>query len=153
MKRHERVRIGASGRRSASRWVSMLAIPIALGLIAAACGDSGDDAGGASQTTAAVTTTTLQPQSGGTLTFAAYSNIPGLDPIVALGSGTSGAIQMATIYDTLVRYDTEKKIYTPDMLESFTANADSTEWTLKIQPGTSSSPTAPTSTPKPCASA
>jgi peptide/nickel transport system substrate-binding protein len=69
------------------------------------------------------------------LTFGAYSNIPGLDPIVALGSGTSGAIQMATIYGSLARYDTEKKTYTPDMLESFTANATSTEWTLKIRPG------------------
>ena len=58
---------------------------------------------------------------------------------------------MATIYGALVRYDTEKKTYTPDMLESFTANADSTEWTLKIRP-TSSSPTAPTSMPKPCGS-
>jgi peptide/nickel transport system substrate-binding protein len=113
----------------------MVAVVAALAFIAAACGDS--DEGTPGPTTAAISasTTTLAPVSGGTLTFGAYSHIPGLDPIVALGSGTSGAIQMATIYGALARYDTEKKIYTPDMLESFTANADSTEWTLKIRSG------------------
>ncbi|MEO8696006.1 MAG: ABC transporter substrate-binding protein, partial [Acidimicrobiales bacterium] len=117
-----------------------MAVVAALAFVAAACGDSKSDSAtntGPSTTAAiaATTTTTLQPVSGGTLTFGAYSNIPGLDPIVALGSGTSGAIQMATIFGALARYDTAKKIYTPDMLESFTANADSTEWTLKIRSG------------------
>jgi len=125
--------------RYLSRRISLLAIPLALAVTAAACGDSDDSSGSnttnASSNTQAVTTTTLQPQSGGTLTFGAYSHLLGLDPLVALGSGTSGAIQMATIYGALARYDTEKKIYTPDMLESFTANADSTEWTLKIRAG------------------
>ena len=90
---------------------------------------------------------------GGTLTFAAYSQIAGLDPLVALGSGTSGAIQMAAVYDTLVRYDIETKKYTPRLAESFTANADSTEWTAQDPARQSSSPTAPTSTPKRFASA
>jgi peptide/nickel transport system substrate-binding protein len=116
--------------------MTMVAVVAALAFIAASCGDSDEGTTGPSTTAAiAATTTTLAPVSGGTLTFGAYSHLLGLDPIVALGSGTSGAIQMATIYGSLARYDTEKKVYTPDMLESFTANADSTEWTLKIRSG------------------
>jgi peptide/nickel transport system substrate-binding protein len=124
-----------SGRRAAVRWTRVLSIVVALTLVSAACGD--DDGDGAATTTPQGTgpTTTLQPQSGGTLTFGAYSNIPGLDPMVALGSGTSGGIQMAAVYGTLARYDTTTNKYTPEMLESFTPNTDSTEWTLKIRPG------------------
>ena len=135
MKSNDRFSNG-DGRRRTSRWVRFAAVPIALAFVAAACGDSDSDSestGGVSTTVA--TTTTLQPQAGGTLTFGAYSHIPGLDPIVALGSGTSGAIQMATIYDTLMRYDVKTNQYVPTMLESATANADSTEWTLKIRSG------------------
>jgi peptide/nickel transport system substrate-binding protein len=112
----------------------------ALAFVAAACGDSGEASGGTttaggSTNTAQATTTTLQPQSGGTLSFAAYSQIAGLDPLVGLGSGTSGAIQMAAVYDTLARYDADTKKYTPSLADSFTPNADSTEWTIKIHPG------------------
>jgi peptide/nickel transport system substrate-binding protein len=121
--------------------VSLLAVPIALVLIAAACGDSGSSSSASTtsvssnSSTTQAATTTLAPQSGGTLTFAAYSQIAGLDPLVALGSGTSGAIQMATVYDTLARYDSDTKKYTPSLADSFTPNADSTEWTIKIHPG------------------
>jgi peptide/nickel transport system substrate-binding protein len=110
-------------------------VPVALTIIVAACGDSGEssDSGGASTT--AAPTTTLQPQTGGTLTFAAYSQIAGLDPVVALGNGTSGAIQMAAVYDTLMRYDIASKTYKPQLAESITANADSTEWTLTLRAG------------------
>ena len=123
------------GRRS-SRLARAISIVAALTLVAAACGDDdgGDDAG-TTTPNGTTPTTTLQPQSGGTLTFGAYSHIPGLDPMVALGSGTSGGIQMAAVYGTLARYDTTTNKYTPEMLESFTPNADSTEWTLKIRSG------------------
>ena len=134
MKRFVHSKLGPS-RWTSRRLARMVAGVVALALVAAACGDDGDDGGTPSGSTGGGATTTLQPQSGGTLTFAAYSNIPGLDPMVALGSGTSGAIQMATVYGSLARYDTATNKYTPDMLESFTANADSSEWTLKIRPG------------------
>ena len=124
-----------SSRVPCRSWVRTMAVVAALAVTAAACGDDGDDSGSPASPTGAGTSTTLQPQTGGTLTFAAYSNIPGLDPLVALGSGTSGGIQMATVYGTLARYDTATNKYTPEMLESFTSNADSTEWTLKIRSG------------------
>ena len=34
-----------------------------------------------------------------------------------------------------MRYDVATKQYTPQTAESVTANADSTEWTIKIRPG------------------
>ncbi|MEO8691971.1 MAG: ABC transporter substrate-binding protein [Acidimicrobiales bacterium] len=138
MKLRDRIRTDVDQKTSLSRWIRILAVPVALTIILAACGDSGEssdgnDSGGASTT--AAPSTTLQPQTGGTLTFAAYSNIAGLDPIVALGNGTSGAIQMAAVYDTLMRYDITSKTYKPQLAESIAGNADSTEWTLKLRPG------------------
>ena len=126
-----------SRRKPLSRWIRIVAVPIALVIVAAACGDSGESSGSDNTTnvsTTAAATTTLQPQVGGTLTFAAYSQIAGLDPLVALGNGTSGAIQMAAVYDTLMRYDVASKTYKPQMAESLTGNADSTVWTLKLRP-------------------
>ena len=138
MKLRDRVRTDDRRRTTLSRWIRVLAIPVALAITAAACGDSsentdGGDTGGASTT--AGPSTTLQPQTGGVLSFAAYSQIAGLDPLVALGNGTSGAIQMAAVYDTLMRYDLETKTYKPQLAESLTGNADSTEWTLKLRSG------------------
>jgi peptide/nickel transport system substrate-binding protein len=117
-----------------SRWGSAAAMLVVLALGAAACGDD-KGGGGSSTATTAAATTTRAPQTGGTLTFGAYSQIPGLDPMVALGSGTSGGIQMAAVYDTIMRYDPDKKQYVANMAESLTSNADSTEWTLKLKSG------------------
>src|SRR5690348_5747785 len=94
-----------SRRKPFSRLMRVIAASIALVIVAAACGDSGGSSSTGNTTnvsTTAAATTTLQPQAGGTLTFAAYSQIAGLDPLVALGNGTSGAIQMAAVYDTLM---------------------------------------------------
>jgi peptide/nickel transport system substrate-binding protein len=107
-------------------------------LVAVGCGDSGgdgDDATAPGSTAAAGTTTTLQPQTGGIVRFGAYQHIAGMDPLVSLGSGTSGGIQTAAIYDTIMRYDVATKTYKPQTAESVTANADSTEWTIKIRSG------------------
>ena len=43
-------------------------------------------------------------------------------------------IEMAAIYDTLVRYDPVTLKYEPQTAESVTSNADSTEWTIKLRP-------------------
>ncbi len=110
-----------------------MAVLSALAVTAAACGD--DNNSGASGDTTPESTTTQAPQKGGVLTFAAYSEIFGLDPLVALGSGTSGGIQMAAVMDTIMRYDHQKKEYLPQTAESVSANADSTEWTIKLRAG------------------
>ena len=116
----------------------LTALMIAVALIAAACGDDGD--GGAATTTAGSDTpqasaTSLAPQSGGTVTFGTYQETMGLDPIVSTGGGVTGGTEMAAIYDTLTRYNTETNKIEMRTAESVTPNADSTEWTIKIRSG------------------
>ena len=117
---------------------NVAAVLVPFVLVAAACGDDGGDGAGSlagSSGTAAAASTTVAPRAGGELKFAAFSEIAGLDPLVALGHGTSGGIQMAAVYDTLMRYDTVKREYVNHMTASVTPNADSTEWTIKVKPG------------------
>src|SRR5438128_2550878 len=108
--------------------------------LAAACGDNGGGSGSTPTTTAGTavtslaTATTKPPQTGGTLVFGEYSQPAGLDPIVPPGFGTTGGIEMAAIYDTLMRLNPETGKYEPRLAESLTNNADFTEWTFKIKP-------------------
>jgi peptide/nickel transport system substrate-binding protein len=104
---------------------------LAACMLAASCGgNSGKTKGVDSASTSA----TASPQAGGTLTFAEYQTISGLDPLVSLGSGFTGGIEMAAVYDTLVRYDPATKKYVPRIAESVTPNAGFTEWTIKLRP-------------------
>ncbi|HUP73466.1 MAG TPA: hypothetical protein VM282_10540 [Acidimicrobiales bacterium] len=80
---------------------------MALGLLAAACGDSGEGGSDTTGPTVASSATTAEaPQVGGTLVFGAFLQPLGLDPIVAVGGGNIGGTEMAAIYDTLIRLDT-----------------------------------------------
>ena len=113
---------------------------LAVTLLAAACGDDadsgdGDAAPGVSTTVAPSTTIAETPVAGGTLTMNTFSQAPGLDPIVASGSGVLGGAEMVAIYDTVMRYNPETGKYEPRTAESLTPNADYTEWTLKIRSG------------------
>ena len=114
----------------------------AMGIVAAACGDDG---GGStkpgstgqvslSTSTAANTTTTAVPKVGGTITMGMFSETAGLDPVVTNGGGTTGQTELTAIFDTLMRYNTEKKVFEPHLAQGLTANADFTEWTLKLRP-------------------
>jgi peptide/nickel transport system substrate-binding protein len=109
-----------------------------VALVASACGDDkgGDSSGETSpSSTAAASTTTLTPKAGGTLTMAVFAEPSGLDPVVPQGGGTGGNHELGAIYDTLMRYDPVSKKYVPQLAESLTPNADSTEWTLKLRAG------------------
>src|SRR2546430_1817966 len=87
--------------------VSSVSLVAATALVATACGDSGSDAktDQATTTTAVASTTTRAPQTGGVLRYASNSEIRGLDPIVAFGEAIAGNIELAAIYDVLVRWD------------------------------------------------
>src|ERR1700712_2118233 len=83
-----------SRKRSLGRAVALL---LAVGLAAAACGDDGGgskDASGASGTgtsaSGSAATTTLAAQKGGTLTVGMFSYAASLDPAKSSGSGTAG---------------------------------------------------------------
>jgi len=72
---------------------------------------------------------------GGEMTFGAGSPIRGLDPTVALGTGSSGGTELTMIYDTLMRYLPETGEYVPHVAESLTSDDTRTEWTLTLQDG------------------
>lgn len=69
------------------------------------------------------------------LTMGTGSFILGVDPIVALGSGSAGASELTAIYDTLMRYLPDSGTYEPRLAESLTSNDDLTEWTLVLRDG------------------
>jgi peptide/nickel transport system substrate-binding protein len=113
-----------------------VAVLLALGIVMAACGDNGGNTGSAAPSSSgAAASTTLAPQVGGTITFGEFSEPVGLDPIVSTGHGTTGAIEMAAIYDTIVRYNPDTKKYENRTAESVTPNADFTQWVVKVRPG------------------
>jgi peptide/nickel transport system substrate-binding protein len=131
--------------------VLALAAALTLALVAAACG--GDDDGGgaadgdATEEAAAAADrsaaganppdgeTCTEDRVGGELTMGTYTPTTSLDPAVALGSGSAGAIQMTALYDTLLRYDPESGEFEPHVAESFEASDDLTEWTVTLREG------------------
>ncbi|WP_110206833.1 ABC transporter substrate-binding protein [Nocardioides daejeonensis] len=75
------------------------------------------------------------PTKGGTFTWASFSEPRSLDPAVTIAAATTGGVEMAAIYDTLMRYDPEKTDFVPKLAESLESNAEGTEWTLKLREG------------------
>jgi len=118
------------------------ALLICLGLVAAACGgddSSGDSttttkAGGTTATTVDAATTTLAPQKGGSISIGTFAEAPGVDPITTSGAGTTYGNEAYAIYDRMVNWDPVAKKYTGKTAESFSNNADFTEWTFKLRP-------------------
>ena len=53
----------------------------------------------------------------------------------AFGEAIAGNIELAAIYDVLVRWDPATGKYEMGTAESLTPSADFLEWTLKIKPG------------------
>jgi peptide/nickel transport system substrate-binding protein len=64
-----------------------------------------------------------------------FSEAAGLDPVLLNGGGTSGAIESAAIYDTIMRFDTTTKKFEAQIADSLTPNVEFSEWTLKLRPG------------------
>ena len=117
------------------RTAALLAI---AALAVAACGDDKSSTSQTGTTTApgssVTATTTLAPKVGGSLTFAVYGESAGLDPTINSGTGVVGGIELAAVYDTLMRYDPSAGKYVPRMAQSLEPNADFTRWTLKLRP-------------------
>ncbi len=126
-----------------SKWAA-LACAGALALTGCASdgGDDGDKSGrgseGADQT---LFTTGLvnvddsgEPTQGGTLRVVEYSEARTLNPTQTYATGATGLIVMASVYDTLMRYDAASKSYEPQLAESLESDDDTT-WTLKLREG------------------
>jgi peptide/nickel transport system substrate-binding protein len=121
-------------RRPRARAV-LVSVLLAFALPALACSD--DDALVTPDPTAAPETSTTQdpgPVEGGTLTVASFAAPTWLDPIVAPGGGATGGIEMAAIYDTLLRWDPVAATYVPRTALAVEPNADATQWTIRLRP-------------------
>lgn len=73
---------------------------------------------------------------GGTLDYAAYGEPRSLDPAVSIAAATTGGIEMTALYDTLLRFDSGKNNFVPQLAEAISPNTDFTEWTLTLRDGT-----------------
>ena len=56
-------------------------------------------------TVAATASTSRNPKIGGKITFASNVMSSGLDPVLQIGSGSAGGIEMLALYDAIVRID------------------------------------------------
>lgn len=75
-------------------------------------------------------------QSGGTLSYAVYGAAPTLDPASrAQPAGTTGGTEMAAVYDLLMRLDSEKNEFVPQLADSMTESDDGLTWTMKLRDG------------------
>jgi peptide/nickel transport system substrate-binding protein len=63
------------------------------------------------------------------------SEVPGLDPVVGVGSAGAGPMQrMYAIYGALLYTDSQTGRVKPDLAESMTTSDGGTTWTLKLRP-------------------
>ena len=72
---------------------------------------------------------------GGSITMGVFSETAGLDPTVTSGSGVTGMIELMTLYDVLIRLDSDTGQYVPHLAESLESNDDYTVWTLGLREG------------------
>ena len=123
-------------RTRSSRAVTGLA---ALVLLAAGCGDS---AGGVVSGANVDYRNGLvniedagEPVQGGSITFAAYTEEAQLDPARIIVAGSTGGVELAAIYDVLMRWDSARNEVVPQLAESLTPDDDYTVWTLDLRDG------------------
>lgn len=110
-------------------------------MLLAACGSGTDDeSASADEDKSTIYTNGLvdvseggEPQDGGTLTVAEYTDIRSLDPTVTHVNGSTGGNAMAAIFDPLMRYDSETDSAEPWLAESLESNDDDTAWTLSLR--------------------
>src|SRR5690625_1711588 len=118
-------------KQRSRRAPALTAIFTAAALLLAACGSDSDDSsdGGGSDTPEACESPS------GSLSVGTFSEPTSLDPTIASGKGTTGAMEMIALYDTLMRHDAEPNSYEPRMAESLEPDADSEVWTLTLREG------------------
>jgi peptide/nickel transport system substrate-binding protein len=109
-------------------------VGLALVVLSTACG-SGDDAeeAGTDEPDTGSEQGCTSDQASEDLSVATFVAPRGLDPVTAASSGRTGAIELATIYDTLMRYDPGTGEVEPQVAESLAANDANDQWTLTLR--------------------
>jgi peptide/nickel transport system substrate-binding protein len=123
------------------RSVRVISVVALFGLIAGACGDDGDeaasgtddeteDAGGAADDGECT-----EDRVGGSISLGMFGDLAAFDPVSAAAAGTSGGVELAAVFDTLMRWNPETGEHDPRVAESLEPNDDFTEWTLTLRDG------------------
>ncbi|WP_305092958.1 ABC transporter substrate-binding protein [Prescottella sp. R16] len=112
----------------------------AAALVAGCASGSADTAGGGGERSGAARIVGEQGdggpvQTGGTLTYAAYSMPTSLDPARTQVAGTTGGTEMAAIYDLLIRHDSATNEFVPHLAQSMDESDDRLTWTMKLRDG------------------
>jgi peptide/nickel transport system substrate-binding protein len=111
----------------------------------AGCGSEGvgaataddDDAGISYETGLVNISDAGAPVQGGTLSFGAWGEPRALDPAKTIAAGSTGGVEMAAVYDVLMRWDSTENAVVPQLAESLEASDDSRTWTLRLRDGVS----------------
>jgi peptide/nickel transport system substrate-binding protein len=114
--------------------VGELGALIAVALLAASCSSS-TKSGATGKASVTTSSAVAQPQQGGTLTVAVFTQVRGVDPNLINGSGNTGGNEIGAVFDRLIVWNPTTKSYDPQVAESVTANPDFTVWTIKLRPG------------------
>lgn len=127
--------------RPRARWTALIA-SAALAVTLTSCADSGESSEEKSAMSGEEFVTGIvrtegdgEPVDGGTLTFGAFTEQGSLDPARAIVAGSTGGIELAAIFDVLMRYDVESDKVVPQLAEALDANDDATEWVLTLREG------------------
>ncbi len=127
-----------------ARWVGLFtATTLALTACASSSDDTSGDKAAPDGSTSNVDYTTRvmnvdapngEPVDGGTLRVAEYSEARVLDPTISYPTGSTGGNVLASVYDTLLRYDATTNAFVPQLAEAFESD-DNTVWTLRLRKG------------------
>jgi peptide/nickel transport system substrate-binding protein len=107
------------------------AVALVATVLAGCGGDDGDSTSSGGDDEAACPA----DSSSQSLTMGVFSETSGLDPTVSNGSGSTGGSELAAIYDTLMRWDSEEEEYVPQVAESLEHDDSFATWTMKLRSG------------------
>jgi peptide/nickel transport system substrate-binding protein len=112
--------------------VAGMSIPL-LGLLAAACGGSSSSSSSSSTGAAAPATSAAAGggKTGGTIRISILKPANAVDPVLA---NNTGSLAMVAFTGEFLTMDEDKQLK-PWLAESWTSNADGSEWTFKIKSG------------------
>ena len=112
--------------------VAGMSIPL-LGLLAAACGGSSSSSSSSSSGGAAPATSAAAGggKTGGTVRISILKPANAVDPVLA---NNTGSLALVSLTGEFLTMDEDKQLK-PWLAESWTSNADASEWTFKIKSG------------------
>lgn len=115
------------------RWAPVVAVVMALGLIAAACGGSSSDSDTSGNTTDVTIKASGSPKMGGSVTFGVEAETDGFNPTTNRWA-ISGYMIGNAVFDPISAYDASGKAQ-PYLAKSFTPSSDFKTWTVELREG------------------